>query len=167
MDCAQAGSPCPATAFEESDFEELRPELAGDEEAIVLGVVGDAVEDIGLGGAIGGSQETAAIDRADDFAGFGIDAGDAVGLPDVGVNLAFHPFELVQFDDGAAVLGDGDSAGFLECLGIPEAEVGGAIAHDDALAVSGQAPAFAGVGEFAFGGKAREVVDEALLRLPG
>src|ERR1019366_5890704 len=64
-------------------------------------------------------------------------------------------------------LGDGDAAGFFEALGIPKAEVGGAIAHDDALAVGGESPAFAGVGEFAFRGEGREVVDEALLRLPG
>src|ERR1035438_5093331 len=96
-------------AFEEFDFEELGPAFAGDEEAIVLGVVGDAVEDIGLGRAIGGSEQTAAVDPADDLAGFGVDAGDAVGLPDVGVDFALHPFELVQFDDGAALLGDGDA----------------------------------------------------------
>ena len=82
-------------AFQEFDFEELGPALAGDEKAIVLGVVGDAVEDIGLRVAIGGSQETAAVDPADDFAGFGVDAGDAFGLPDVGIDFALDPFELV------------------------------------------------------------------------
>ena len=82
-------------ALHEFDFEEFGPAFASDEEAIVFGIVGDAVEDVGLGVAVGGSQQTAAIDPADDFAGLGVDPQDALGLPDVGVDLAFHPFELV------------------------------------------------------------------------
>ena len=52
----------------------LGQRLAGDEEAVALGVVGDAVEDVGLVVAVGGGQQTAAVDRADHFAGLGVDA---------------------------------------------------------------------------------------------
>src|ERR1035438_3975863 len=93
----QAAPPAPpklAPSFlGEFDFEEFGPVLAGDEEAVVLGVIGNAVEDIGLEIAgvddVGGGQQAGEVDPSDDFAGLGIDAGDAVGLPDVGVDLAF------------------------------------------------------------------------------
>ena len=112
-------------------------------------------------------QQAAAVDPTDHFAGVRVDAHDPVGLPDVGIDLALDPFQFVEFGQRAAVVGDGDAAGFLQCFGIPETHFGGAVAHDDALAVGGQAPAFAGVGEFAFRVEGRQVVDEALLRLPG
>ena len=149
------------------DLEELGPSLAGHEQAVALGVVGDAVEDVGLVVAIGGCQQAAGVDPADHFAGSGVDAGDAIGLVDVGVDFALHPFEFVQFGDRPAIGGDGNAAGFLEGFGIPEAQFGGAIAHDDALAIGGEPPAFAGVGKFAFGGETGEIVDESLFGLPG
>src|ERR1019366_8916682 len=83
------------------------------------------------------------------------------------VDFALDPFELVQLVEQAAILGDGDAAGFLEAFGVPETQFGGAIAHDDALAVGGESPAFARVREFAFGSEGGEIVDEALFGLPG
>ena len=70
-----------------------------------------------------GRQQAGEIDPADDLAGRRVDARDAVGLPDVGVDLALHPFQFVQFADRPALVGDGDAAGLLERLGIPEAQL--------------------------------------------
>ena len=48
------------TGVDDLDLKECRPLLAGDEKAVVPGVVGDAVED-GLGGeALGGGKEAGA-----------------------------------------------------------------------------------------------------------
>src|ERR1019366_3407671 len=134
----QAEAPAPPVllcAFNQLDLEELGPLLPGDEQSVLPGIVGDAVEYVRLVVAVGGGQQPAAIDGTDHFAGFGVDAHDALGLPDIGVDFALDPFELVQFGERAAILGDGDAAGFLQCFGIPETELGRAIAHDDALAV--------------------------------
>ena len=46
------------------DLEQLRPPLAGDEEAVARGVVGDAVEHVHLLREIGSGEESAQVDRA-------------------------------------------------------------------------------------------------------
>ncbi len=98
--------------------------FAGDEETVALGVVGDAVED-GLGvDLLVGRQEAGAVDPVDDVAVVGIDAGDAVGVPDVGVDDAIDVFELVELiDEGGAVVDD-NVAGFGEVAGLRKRRVG-------------------------------------------
>ena len=81
------------------DFEELGPELAGDEEAVVRGVVSDAVEHGFRIGDFAGLQQAGEIDPAEDLAGCRRDARDAVGVPDVCVDLAVDVFELVELVD--------------------------------------------------------------------
>ena len=146
---------------DEFDLEDGGPLFAGDEEAVVLGVVGDAVED-GFGVELEhGGEEAGEVDPGDDVAVAGSDAGDAVGVPDVGVDFAVDVFELVEEGDGCALVGDGDVADFVEVFGVAEAEGGGAVGGDDVGGVVGHAPAFAGVGEVGEGMEGGAVVDEA------
>ena len=65
-----------------------------------------------------------------------------------------------------AVAEDTHRARDLESHRIKKAELVGAVAEDQGLAIGGEAPAFAGVGEFFFEGERGEVVDEALLVFP-
>jgi len=82
------------------DLEELGPEFPGDENAVVRGVVSDAVEDgFGIGAFVVG-QQAGKIDPAQHLAGCGRDARDAVGVPDVRVDLAVDVFELVELVTG-------------------------------------------------------------------
>ena len=81
---------------DELDLEDGGPLLAGDEEAVVLGVVGDAVEN-GFGAEVDDvGEEAGEVDPGDDVAVAGRDAGDAVGVPDVGVDLAVDVLEFVE-----------------------------------------------------------------------
>ena len=141
--------------------------FAGDEEAVALGVVGYAIEDgLGVYFLVGG-EEAGAVDPVDDLAVFGVDAGDAVGVPDVGVDDAVDVFELVELvDEGGAVV-DGDAAGLGEVGGIAEAEGGGAVAGDEFGGGAGDAPAFAVVVEGGEGAEGGAVEDEAGVGLPG
>src|SRR5580704_19028716 len=82
-------------------LEEFRPVLAGHEQSIALRVVGDAVEHVGLPlYDIRGCEQAGQIDGADDAAVMRIDTHDPIGLPDVGIELAFYPLQLVQILDG-------------------------------------------------------------------
>ena len=64
----------------------------------MFAVVGDAVKDLFalVGQALGRRQQAAEIYPADHMAVGGVNAGDTVGVPDIGINLAIHPLELVQ-----------------------------------------------------------------------
>jgi len=66
----------------------------------MCGVVGDAVEHGFAVGAICRRQKTSEVDPAGHFAGFWIDACDAIGVKDVGVDLPMNVFEFVEEYDG-------------------------------------------------------------------
>ena len=85
---------------DEFDLEDGGPFFAGDEEEVVLGVVGDAVEDGFVVEVEHGGEEAGEVDPGDDVAVAGRDAGDAVGVPDVGVDLVVDVFEFVEVGDG-------------------------------------------------------------------
>src|SRR5689334_14057107 len=89
-------------------FKNLWPVFAGDEEAIGLGVVGDAVHDVEVAGIITRAKNAVEIDNATEFASVGIDAGDVEGLPDIGKDFAFDEFEFVEASDGLIVVIDAD-----------------------------------------------------------
>ena len=100
------------------DLEQLRPVLAGDEQPVAGGVVGDAVEHVGLARRdVRTRQQARQVDPAHHMSAGRIDAGDQVGLPDVGVELALDPFQFVEVVDRAALVGDVDAALFPERLG--------------------------------------------------
>ena len=96
-----------------------------------------------------------------------VDAGDAVGVPDVGVDLTFHEFEFVQIADRRHAFADSDLADLVEGVGAAEAEDGRAVRGDDLSCGAGHAPALAGVGEAADGRERDPVEDGAGVRLPG
>jgi len=134
---------------------------------VALSVVGDAVED-GFGVNLPvGRQEAGAVDPVDDVAVVEINAGDAVGVPDVGVDDAIDVFELVELiDEGGAVVDD-DVAGLGKIGGIAEAKGGGAVAGDEFGGGAGDAPAFAVVVKGGEGLEGGAIEDEAGVGLPG
>ena len=103
----------------------------------------------------------------------GGDAGDAVRVPDVGVDLWLavgggDVFELVEVADGGGAIFDEEGAGDVEGVGVAEAQGGGAVGGDELGGGAGDAPAFAGVVELCPGGAERGAVeDEAEVGLPG
>src|SRR5262245_20154938 len=78
----------------ELDLEQFRPVLARHEEPIARRVVRNAVQHVGAT-AIGRREKPGEIDPAGHLAGCGIDAADAVSLPDVRQQGVAHDFELV------------------------------------------------------------------------
>src|SRR5690242_6288603 len=106
--CARSGSRTePAKPGEHStrglrprkpDLVDLRPALAGDEQALALGVPGDAVQDVvgGVGGFLGFGAEAGEVDPAHYVAAGRVDPCDARSEPHIGVELAFHPLQLVE-----------------------------------------------------------------------
>src|SRR5262249_29042361 len=60
-----------------------------------------------------------------------------------------------------------DASDFAQALRVPEAQLGGAVAHDDALAILSEAPPFAWVLELTLRLETGEVVNETDVRLPG
>src|ERR1019366_4070833 len=109
---------------------------------------------------VGGGEQAGEMDPADDFAGFGIDAGDAVGLPDVGEELAFDPLQLIEVLDRFAFVSDSEAVFFFERVRVPYADLRGAVVHVDDLAVGGHGPALAGILEAALFVEGGEVIDE-------
>src|ERR1700722_10506949 len=68
---------------DQADLEQFRPALAGDEQAVAPGVVGDAVEHVvAVAADLAGFQKAAHVDPADHLAAGRIYAGDGVGHPD-------------------------------------------------------------------------------------
>jgi hypothetical protein len=95
------------------------------------------------------------------------DAGDAVGVPDVRVDLSLDVLELVKLVDPEWSVFYYDVADFLEGIGIAKPEDSGAVAGDDLGCCMGHAPALAGVGEAPDLSQTEAVVDEADVRFPG
>src|ERR1700741_334729 len=77
-------------------LKKLWPFFPGDEETIGGRIVGDAIEHVGLGSAIGVGQQAVEINDAKDAPGGGIDASDGLALPDIGVNLALDELEFIE-----------------------------------------------------------------------
>jgi len=60
-------------------------------------------------------QQAGEVDEAEDLAGSGIDAGDAVGVPDIGVDIAVNELEFIELVDGMAMVGYSYAAEDFEC----------------------------------------------------
>src|ERR1700710_1792677 len=78
------------------NLEDLRPLLAGDEEPVALGIIGDAIQYRFLADALVVGQQVGQIDPTYDVAIAWRDAGDAVRVPYVGVNLSLDVLELIE-----------------------------------------------------------------------
>ena len=63
------------------------------------GVVSDAVEHGFVVGELAALHQAFEIDPTDDATRSRRDAGDAIGVPDVGVDLAVNVFELIEIGD--------------------------------------------------------------------
>jgi len=90
--------------WDDLNLEEFWPQLARDEQAVVLGIPCDAIQDGFRAGALGVGEQAGQVDEAENLSGGGRDPRNAVRVPDVGVNLAVYVFELVQLVDRFAVV---------------------------------------------------------------
>src|SRR5271165_4265399 len=152
---------------EHTNLEQLRPVLSRDEQPVVLGVVGNAVQDIRPSlHDVFWLEETGQVDGADHAAAARVDAHDPVRLPYVGIDLPLHPFQFIHVAQGLAVEGDLHSAGFLKRLGIEESKLRSSVAHDDLRAIARQSPPLTLVLELSLQLEGGKVEDEADVGLP-
>src|SRR5258708_6656015 len=154
--------------LDDLDFEDPRPELAGHEQAIAGGVVGNTIQDRVRRRAFGLREQSGEIDPPGHAAVLRRNPRDAIGLPDIGVDLPLDVLQLVQVLHRPASVVDDDAAGLLERDGVDETQCAFrlAIAHDHARAVVRDPPALALVIEGLPLLERGDVVDEADLRLP-
>ena len=89
-----------------------------------------------------------------------------VGQPDVGPDLAVDVLQFVQAVDRPRVVAHGDATRLLERSRVPEADLGRAVADDEARPVVGDAPALMRVGERLQRRERCRVINEAGLLLP-
>src|SRR5262245_29775821 len=149
------------------DFEDFWPEFSRHEQAVTGSIVSDTVEN-GVGvGPFGFWKTAGEIDPAQNSAVNRRNARDAIRLPDVRVDLASYPLQFVQLCYGSGAILHRNPSDFFQRGAIPNADIGGTIAHVNLFAVVGEAPAFAGIVEAAQHLKAGFVVNESGLRLPG
>src|SRR5579883_1319690 len=148
------------------DLKQLWPQLAGDKQTIAEGVIGDSVQNVDAF-AIRLRQDSRQIDPSEHAAVGGRDAGDLLGLPDVGVQLAAHPLKFVEVHNLARPVMDRDAPQLAQRQRVPDADLRGAVVHVNARAVVGEAPALALIGERAPALQRRLVVDESDLGAVG
>src|SRR5207249_5968334 len=84
----------------DADLKQPRPELAGNEQPLALGVVGDAVEHVLLAGPLLRREDARHVDPAGDPARGRVDADDPVFAPDVREDLALDVLQLVEPAEG-------------------------------------------------------------------
>jgi hypothetical protein len=77
-------------------MQEGRPVLAGDEQGPLLVIIGDTVQQMGIDEPRGIGVQAVEIDSARDFPCLRREAHKVIGLPDIGIDLAVHIFELIQ-----------------------------------------------------------------------
>src|SRR5260221_7329891 len=83
-------------------------------------------------------------------------------MPDIGEDLAFNIFQLVQLVEWPPCSSDRNDPFCRERIRIDKPKAIAAVAHDQGLAVGGQAPALAAVSKFLLPAKSLKVVHEAL-----
>src|SRR5579863_6568451 len=149
------------------DLEQLRPQLAGDEQAAAGRVPRDSVENGFRAGVFARRKQALEIDPAQDPAGAGRNTRDPVGVPDVGVHLTLDVLEFVEIRHRLAVVLDGQAADLLERKRIEESQGRRAIAENERLAVLGKAPSFSGVREGVQQAECESVIDQGYVGLPG
>src|SRR5271156_1623388 len=147
-------------------LENRGPLFAGDEQAFMLRIVSDAIQNrFGIDHLIGGKQ-ACEVDPADHVPVLRRDAHDHIRVPDVGVNLAFDEFQLIETIDANIVFLDHDVARFLERVGIAESQRGAAVAGNYFLRGAGHAPAFTRIGKLLDRLQRGAIEDETDVGLP-
>src|ERR1700722_5691823 len=76
------------------DLEDRRPKFASHKEPVMLGVVSDAIQYRAIAGALARRQQPAQVNPTQNLARLRRNPRDAIGIPDVGVDLAVNVFEL-------------------------------------------------------------------------
>jgi len=144
------------------DLEDIWPQFTGDVNFSRCGIIGDAIEHFGAGVFVGFfPYDGPEVELTDDLSAAGIDLQNIIGLPLIGVDVAFDQFQLVYVTDGAVIISDTQHLDQPEGIGIEVADVAGAITHDELGAIGGHAPAFfGGKGEFAQLLESFSVIDE-------
>src|SRR5262249_56165507 len=104
-------------------------------------VIGDAVEHGPRASVVFGRKKARQVDPGEHFSALRINASDAVGQPDVGVDLPFDVFEFVELSYIAPVVLNRNHALNLECVGVEESNPSGAVAPHQPTAVVPQPPA--------------------------
>ena len=114
------------------------------------------------------------VDPGDDVSVLRGDAGDAVGVPDVGVDLGFFLTAVggMYLSSLSCSMRVGPSWTRMlrvsaKVVGVAETEGGGAVAGDDLGGGAGHAPALPVVVELGDGAEGGAVDDEADVGLPG
>ena len=80
---------------DELDLEKSWPELAGNKDSIRCRIVCNSIEDIRRS-FLRGLQQTFQIDPGADISSEWRDAGNAIRLPDVGLDFSLNVFEFVE-----------------------------------------------------------------------
>lgn len=150
----------------EFDLKDRWPLFSGDEEAAVLIIVGDAVEHRFAVILLGLGEKAGAVEPCLDVTVSGRDSGDAVRVPDVGVDLPVDVLELIEIANGRAVVADGDLTDLVESVWAAEAQDGGAVGGNQFRGGAGHAPAFSVVVELTNDAERGAIVDKADVRLP-
>src|SRR4051812_24211276 len=96
----------------------------------------------------------------------GINHDQHVGVPDVGVDPALDPFQLVDLGNRLTVIRYGDAPGLLQSFRVQEAQIRRAITHDEPLTVLRDRPSFALVGKAPLHLQGIQIVDKPNLVLP-
>ena len=87
-------------------------------------------------------------------------------MPDVCVDLATDPFELVQIFDRHASITNHDAPRLAKRVRVEKLQIFGPVAQNERLQIMGKAPALAGVIEGSPRREAHKVVDECEVGLP-
>src|SRR5688572_14442583 len=157
------------------DLVKVLPVFAGNEDAVAGLIVCDAVEsvlDLVLALLVGW-RDAREIDPAEQRAVGRIDPGDVIRpadlfrMPDVRPYLALYHLKLIKLHKRPArFVADNDRANRLQGLGTDDSDDVSAVAHDQVGAVVGQAPALAGVTQFAKELEIGEAIDPGRLIAP-
>ena len=78
----------------------------------------------------------------------GIDAGNAISLPDIGKNLSLNIFKLVEIMNRTRAIGHFDTPNFPECIGISKINNICTIAHNQLFAIVSKPPALRSISKF-------------------
>src|SRR6185437_9309557 len=92
------------------NFKQPRPKLAGDKQPVVRRIVSYPVEHSPGRSSFAVGEQAGEVYPCDYLAGTGVDAGDPVGIPHVGVDFALDVLKLVELVDACAAVRDSDAA---------------------------------------------------------
>src|SRR5437870_11867365 len=87
-------------------------------------------------------------------------------MPDVRVHLSAYVLELVQISDWDAAVGDGDTPDFTKRVGVEKTQLLRAVAENESLSISSQAPTLARISQCSTRRETREIVDKRNIRSP-